>query len=155
MSDQGHIAHLYAFPSDGRLMLLGSKPSLEKLAAVIRALAPNEERHIQLTVAKMRYDGPSLPLLVCARNAEPLVCRVGATFVSISGNDAGLDHFVSSLDARSAEWFYGGHSHIYPGQDFSDGREGYLVSPECEEILIGGCGYIDDALFGLPDQQVP
>lgn len=117
---------------------------------MIRALVPNEERHIQLTVAEMPYDGPSLPLLVCARSADPLICKVDATVVSISGNDAGLDHFVSSLDTRSAEWFDGGHSHVYPGQDFSDGREGYLVSPESEEILIGGRGYIDDALFGLP-----
>jgi hypothetical protein len=40
-------------------------------------------------------------------------------------------------------------NHIYPGQDYSDDRGGYLVSPDSEEMLIGEHGYLPDEMFGL------
>ncbi len=150
MNRLADIQHLYAFRGDERLIILGSEYALKSLAQVVRMLTASAIRQISLSVIEFSNEGPSIPLLKCARNEEPLKCTVDDSCVSISGSHAGLEYLATSLEARAATWRDGGHCHLYPGEEFSDDRGGHLTSPEPEEILIGGYGYLDDLLFGLP-----
>jgi hypothetical protein len=69
--------------------------------------------------------------------------------LSIDGSQASFEYLAASLEARAANWHDGGHCHLFPGEECHDDREGFLVSPQSEEILVGGYGYLDDALFGV------
>ena len=147
MSLPTRIEHLYALFSAERVMILGSKLSLESLAVALDQLEASQTHKIELAIVQTPHDETTFGALHLTHSATPLICLVDAEAAYIAGDRYGLDRLATSLRHRSDDWFDGGHSHIYPGEEFDDRL---LVSPESNELLIGGLGYLPSDLFGLP-----
>lgn len=132
MSGAPDIEHLYLFTGDERLILLGSKAALESLAQAVRMLTANEVRQLSLASIEFGNEGPSIPLLKCTRNEQPLKCAVDGLCVSISGSEAGFEYLATSLEARAANWHDGGHSHLYLAKNFTTIATGiwFRLSPK-------------------------
>ncbi len=155
MSEEARLDHLYAFPGDSRLIMLASKPAMERMAHVFRALGPGETREFELKVIE-HLDETSFPRLRCQRVDAPLRCTLERNCIVIAGHARGLEYLAATFDYRAQEWSLGGHSHVYAGEidrgaGLAEDEDERLVSDDSEELLIGGYGYLDDKLFGLPD----
>jgi len=151
VTDAVPLPHLYPVLGDGRLNIIASRAALDVLAAALAALAADgEPRRFSLTRCEMPHYGMSCANLECARSDEPLLCLLEDDAVRISGHAKGLLLLSENVSSQAQNWDEGGHVHVYPGTDW---RGEMLVSPRSEEVLIGGCGYVPNEMFGLPDDD--